>query len=54
MHITSLQYYYAHNKQASYKVMTMEIFATYDKAKPHRKYRRFKFGSGQAYDRSND
>jgi hypothetical protein len=34
--------------------MKMQMFATLDKVKPDRKYKRLKLGGGQAYDRSSD
>jgi hypothetical protein len=33
--------------------MIMKIFATLDKVKPLRKYKRLKLGSGHVYDRSS-
>jgi hypothetical protein len=46
---------YAGNKQNSYKIMKMQMFATLDKAKPRlRKYRSLKLGGSQAYNRSSD
>jgi hypothetical protein len=36
------------------KIMKMKMFATLNKVKPHKKYKRLKLGGGQAYDRSND
>jgi hypothetical protein len=43
------------DKQKSYKIMIMKVFATLDNAKPDiESIRGLKLGGGQAYDRSSD
>jgi hypothetical protein len=41
-------------KQQLYKIMTMNMFLVQGKAKPDRKYKMLKLGSGQAYGCSSD
>jgi hypothetical protein len=43
-----------HNKQKSYKIMKLQMFAILDKANPDTEYKRLKLGRGHAYDRSSD
>jgi hypothetical protein len=42
------------NKQRSYKLMRINIFASLGRAKPDTKYKKLKLGGGQAYDSSID
>jgi hypothetical protein len=44
----------AGNKQKSYKIMRMNMFAAQDKAKPDIETMTLKLGGGQAYDCSSD
>jgi hypothetical protein len=45
---------FAGNKQKSYKIIKMQLFATLDKANPDEGNKRgLNFGDGQAYDRSS-
>jgi hypothetical protein len=45
---------YAGNKQKSYNIMKLQMFATLDKAKPNTGNTWLKLGGGQAYDCSSD
>jgi hypothetical protein len=44
----------AGNKQRSYKIMEVQMFATSEKVKPDTENKRFKLGGDKAYDRSVD
>jgi hypothetical protein len=44
----------AGNKQRSYNIMKMQIFATAEMATPDTKYKRLKLDAGQAYDSQKD
>jgi hypothetical protein len=44
---------YSGNKQKSFKIIIIQMFATGQGEAQHKKYKRLKLGGGQTYDRSS-